>query len=198
MARSEQITEDPLMVANFALRELDSPPVAASKRDPIIRDAKIMAQSIKRTQDFNNLIGFQTISMPEVGIELRDVVEGNWPYPHRVPITRAQTSDVTLTQAVFRNSSDFYAWIFQALWGRGAPRRNFAIVHLGRGGRVGEALDVWAERRTIRLLRCVPVTWKPGSDFDANAAEVSLEELTMHVERIDLEIGPAAQKLFDF
>ena len=170
------------MASNFALRELNSPSVAASKTDPTPRDARILGQSSKRTQDTSGLIGFQTITMPSVSLELRDVVEGNWPHVHRIPVTRMSTDDVTLTQAVFRNSSDFYTWIFQALYGRGAPRRNFVIVHLGRG------IFGWEGKRLIRLMNCVPVSWKPGSDFDANAAEVSIEELTIHVERIDLEI----------
>jgi phage tail-like protein len=182
MARSQSFSEDPLMTYKFALRELPSPATAL--------DSKVLPQSEGRSPDYyRGLVGFQTLTMPEVSVEMRDVIEGNWPHPRRVPLTRMTTGDVTLAQAVFPNSSDFYVWIFQCLYGRGAPKRSFGIDHLARSR---GSVNAWEARRSIRLINCLPVSWKPGSDFDATAAEVSLEELTMNVERIDLELFAGA------
>ena len=200
MARSARVT-DPLMVSNFALRELPTPTIPAFPGGPVL-DTKVFPNTRGRSPSgYQDLLGFQSLSMPEVSVEFRDINEGNWPHAHRIPMTRMSTGDVTLSQAVFANSSDFYTWIFQALYGRGAPRRNFQIVHLGRSsdialvGSVFFGVPRWGEARYIRLFGCLPVTWRPGSDFDANGAEVSLEELTINVERIDLEFSDFARQI---
>jgi len=151
MARS--IDTDPLMVANFALMELS--------------------------------VEYQDITegnwpYPHK-VPLTKATEGNWPYPHKVPLTKASTGDVTITQAVVPTSSDFYVWIFQTLWGRGAPRRHLSIVHLDSGK--------LASGRQIGLYNCMPVSYTPGSEFDANSAEVSIESLTFNVERIEILVG---------
>ena len=175
MARS--IDTDPLMVANFALMEL-------TIGNNGTNDVSVFPSTKGRSSKNGIFIGFQSISMPEVSVEYQDITEGNWPYPHKVPLTRGSTGDVTITQAVVPTSSDFYVWIFQTLWGRGAPRRHFTIIHLDSGKTKSE--------RQIRLYNCMPVSWTPGSDFDANSAEVSLEALTFNVERIELGLGARA------
>ena len=106
MARS--IDTDPLMVANFALMELSS-------AGPSLRKGSVLPLSRGRSSSNGIYIGFQSISMPEVSVEYQDITEGNWPYPHKVPLTKASTGDVTITQSVVRTSSDFYIWIFQTL-----------------------------------------------------------------------------------
>jgi len=172
MARS--IDTDPLMVANFALMELSSD-------GPSLRKGGVLPLSRGRSSSNGIYIGFQSISMPEVSVEYQDITEGNWPYPHKVPLTKASTGDVTITQAVVPTSSDFYVWIFQTLWGRGAPRRHLSIVHLDSGK--------LASGRQIGLYNCMPVSYTPGSEFDANSAEVSIESLTFNVERIEILVG---------
>jgi phage tail-like protein len=173
MARSGKA--DPLQTHLFALRELESPSLPVGNS---ILDKRVLSEGAR-----NGWIGFQSLSMPDVSLELKEVNEGNWPHPHKIPMTRMTTGDVTLVKAVYPRNSDFYTWVFQALWGRGAPRRSFNIVHLGR-----EANSI-KEKRYILLKNCLPVSWKPGSDFDANSGDVSLEELTMHVESISLELA---------
>jgi len=172
MARS--IDTDPLMVANFALMELTIGNTGTN-------DVSIFPITKGKSSKNGIYIGFQSISMPEVSVEYQDITEGNWPYPHKVPLTKASTGDVTITQAVVPTSSDFYVWIFQTLWGRGAPRRHLSIVHLDSGK--------LASGRQIGLYNCMPVSYTPGSEFDANSAEVSIESLTFNVERIEILVG---------
>ena len=181
MARSGNL--DPLMASNFALMELSIGTVPFDpKREgkgPILDASVFPGTRGFSPRDLKLFLGFQSMSIPDVALETKEINEGNWPFTHKVPLTRMTTGDVTITQAVFSSSSDFYIWIFQALWGRGAPRRNLAAVHLDYAKK-----DV---RRKLLLYNCVPVSWKPGTDFDASAAEVSVEELTFHVERMRLD-----------
>lgn len=180
MARA--LDTDPLMLANFALRELASTPVPTTilitPNQPIdeILDAKIFTESLDPS---NSYIGFQNLSIPDVGVQFEEINEGNWPFTHKVPITRATVGDVTITKAVLKTSSDFYSWIYQTLWGRGSPRRNFMIEYLDR--------TKGFSPRQIKLYHCLPVSWKPGEDFDANSSDVSIESLTFNVERIEIE-----------
>jgi len=184
MARSG--VSDPLQNYSFALRELASPPVG---NNPLL-SAPVLGED-----GSTSLIGFQSISMPDVTLELKEVNEGNWPHIHKVPMTRMTTGDVTLTKALYPKNSDFNTWIFQSVWGRGSVRRSFVIVHLARyhGAQIGE--DHFDSGRFIHIHNCLPVSWKPGSDLEANSSDVSLEELTIHVERISLERVSPSQDL---
>lgn len=185
MARSG--VSDPLQNYSFALRELASPPVG---NNPLL-SAPVLGED-----GSTSLIGFQSISMPDVTLELKEVNEGNWPHIHKVPMTRMTTGDVTLTKALYPKNSDFNTWIFQSVWGRGSVRRSFVIVHLARQVEtLGARFD---DGRFIHIHNCLPVSWKPGSDLEANSSDVSLEELTIHVERISLERVSPVKNIFDF
>lgn len=171
MARSVNL--DPLLTHKFALRELSVSTVSFSNA---ILDTEVFTQK----EEGKATVGFQSVSLPDMGLEAKEINEGNWPFTHKVLTTRASIGDVVLVKAVFATSSDLYIWASQALWGRGAPRRNLAIDY-PRG------LDGTAVR-SLLLYNCIPVSYKPGSDFDASNAEVSLEEMTLHVERFKVEV----------
>ena len=178
MARA--INTDPFMSCNFALQEELT--VDAS----LVRPLTPLFTTIDVARR-DGLIGFKSVSMPEVTIEYKEINEGNWPFAHKVNMGRATTGDVTISQAVYGASTDFYRWILTAMWGKLAPRRNLLIRHLYADKRYP---SLGRLNRTVRLAGCMPVSWKPGSDFDADAAEVSLEELTFNVHRIEVLVSP--------
>jgi phage tail-like protein len=183
MARSANL--DPLLSHKFALRELS---VSTVPFGGAILDANVFSQKGKG----KSTVGFQSISMTDMGLEAKEITEGNWPFTHKVIMTKASIGDITIVKAVFAASSDLYIWASQALWGRGSPRRNLAIDYLG-------GLD-GGVTRSLLLYNCIPVSYKPGSDFDATNAEVSLEEMTLHVERfvVDIRKPPRADDLRGF
>lgn len=180
MARADPDTE-PLMTYRFGLREIVPAPVVT---DVGITDGRALGES----QALDLLYGFQSISIPDVQVQTTEITEGNWPFAHVIPITRATVGEITISQAVTRKSTDFYVWIHQTLYGRGAPRRDLGIVILGRGFRrvLHGALPEWVPSRELVLRGCIPTSWKPGSDLEASSSEVMIEELTLHVHSMEL------------
>jgi phage tail-like protein len=136
-----------------------------------------LGQSISELQ----LLSFKSISIPTMSMETKDIQEGNWPFKHRVPTGFTSSGECTIQGAITSLSMDFYLWFHQAVYGVGAPRRNFSVVHTRQ--------DKLIPRRIILLEGCIPISWKPSSDFDATSSEVSIEELTMAVSRVEVVPG---------
>ena len=171
MARS--FISDPLLSYNFALIDV---PLAGFI--PLVFPFKLVQSAISN----GTFVGMQTISLPTLTTELRDVKEGNWPYVHKVFAGHSSGGDCTLTQAVFPDNIEMYGWFLQGVWGRFGPRRNFLVVHL----RNDKALP-W---RAIYLQDCLPTTFIPSSTLDAGSSEVCVESLTMYVTRIEILPAP--------
>lgn len=169
MARS--VDSDPLSNFNFYL--LDVPTVAIP---PVAFPFKI-GQGISEGQ----LLSFKSISIPQMTLETKQIQEGNWPFKHTIPTGFVSTGDCTITSAITPLSLDFYLWFHQAVYGVGGPRRNFAVIQTRQ--------DKQIPRRIILLEGCLPISWKPSSDFDAFSSDLSIEELTMSVNRVEVTPG---------
>lgn len=169
MARA--LSTDPLQ--NFSYYLLDIP-VAASP--PVAFPFKI-GQGLSEGQ----LLSFKSISIPSVSMGMKTIQEGNWPYAHQIPTGQITTGDTTIEAAVTPLSMDFYLWFFQAVWGTGAPRRNFTVVHT--------RADKLIPRRVVNLFGCVPKSWQPSSNFDASSSELSIESLTVSVHQVEVLPG---------
>ena len=168
MARS--FTIDPMMVHNFALIEV---PVA-NPFAPLAFPLKTATSAIAN----GNFVGFSSMTVPEFTMETREIKQGNWPYVHQVPTGYQQGGNVTLTMAVLPLNIDMYAWWLQVVNGIFAPRRNLMMAHT----RADKALP----SRLLSCENCIPVSWKPASDFDASSSAVSLETITFHTQRINV------------
>jgi hypothetical protein len=95
---------------------------------------------------FFPLLGFSSITAPEIQIETYTVTEGNWFFDKEV-VKRGRVSSMTLTRASSWYDSDFYRWILVALTGETGspgnlplapatgqiggvtPRRNLLLIH---------------------------------------------------------------------
>jgi phage tail-like protein len=169
MARS--VDSDPLQ--NFSYYLLDVPVLAAI---PLAFPFKT-GQAATDTK----LLSFKRISLPTATLATKEIQEGNWPFKHVVTTGFVSTSEVTIESAVTPLSLDFYLWFHQAVYGIVAPRRNFTVVHTRQ--------DKLIPRRVVVLEGCLPISWKPASDFDASSSEVSIESLTMSVHRVEVLPG---------
>ena len=127
------------------------------------------------------LLSFKSISVPNMTLQTKTIQEGNWPITHEIPLGVVKTGDCTIESAITPLSMDFYLWFFQAVWGVGAPRRNFAVVHT--------RADKFLPRRIVNLYGCFPKTWQPSSNFDASSSEISIESLTMSVHQVEVLPG---------
>ena len=169
MARAQD--SDPLQAFNFYL--LDIPTAAIV---PIAFPFKTGQGAVN-----GQLLSFKSISIPEVTLETKEIQEGNWPFKHVVPLGYVSTGECVIQSAVTQLSLDFYLWFHQAVYGKIAPRRNFTVVHTRQ--------DKLNPQRVIFLEGCIPISWKPTSDFDATSSELSIEELTMSVHRVEVLPG---------
>lgn len=165
MARSFLV--DPLMVHNFALIEVPAPTLM-----PLAFPLKTAQSAIAN----GNFVGFQSMTLPELQMEMRTIKEGNNPYVHQVPTGYQMGGNVTLTMAVFPLNIDMFLWWKQVVSGTMAPRRHMILTHTRP--------DKGLPARMISCSNCIPVSWKPGSDFDANTSAVSVESITFYTENI--------------
>jgi len=165
------LDSDPLQVFNYYM--LDVPILSAI---PVAFPFKT-GEAITEKR----LLSFKSIALPTVDLQVKRIQEGNWPFEHRVAQGFVSTGDVTLTSAVSPLSMDFFLWFHQTIYGKFGPRRNFTVVHT--------RADKLTPRRLIILEGCIPISWKPASDFDASASDVSLETLTMAVNRVEVVPG---------
>jgi len=164
MARS--FVTDPLMTSNFALIDV---PVAGLI--PLAFPYKLVKSALSN----GNFIGFQSIAIPEFAMEMKEVKEGNWPYPHQVSAGYQGGGTITISQAVLWPALDMYAWWLQAVYGIFAPRRGLLVCHL----RADRRLPV----RVLSFENCFPTAWKPASDFNAEESAVSVETMSFHTQR---------------
>lgn len=171
MARS--FFTDPLMACNFALMEV---PLAGAA--PLAFGFKAIRSAISQ----GNFVGFQSMTVPEISLETREIKQGNWPHIHNVITGFASGGNITLNQAVLPEALDMYAWWLQAVNGLIGPRRNLILTHT----RLDRALPA----RILSCQSCIPVSWKMASDFDSSASEVSVESLTLWTQKVDIIIVP--------
>lgn len=173
MARS--FSDDPLMACNFALLEVPGAAVP-----PLVFPYKAARSAVSQ----GNFVGFQSMTTPEFTIEHREIRQGNSPFVHAVVAGYTTGGTITLTQAVMRLATDMYLWFLQAVKGIGGPRRNLMLMHT----RLDRALPA----RVLSCELCLPLSWKPASDFSATDSSVSVETLTFWTQRINVITIPAS------
>lgn len=152
---------------------------------------------------FDPILGFSSITAPEITLELKDVKPGNWEYKRRI-VKAAEASPINLQRGAQFFDSDFFLWITNALRGIQPVRRNLVLVQfLGKNlvglndeTRPGEieyegafpAAAILSQKipgRAWFLYGCLPTRYKSGGDFDANSGEVSVQELEVQPEYVD-------------
>lgn len=91
---------------------------------------------------FTPLLGFSSITAPEITLEITEISEANWFFKRKV-VKGGDAGSLTLMRAAKWYDSDFYKWVFAALsghtGGHGAldvmavggptPRRDLLLVH---------------------------------------------------------------------
>ena len=143
-------------------------------------------QVIDSENFLNPLAGFTTVSNPEQTMEVAEYKEGLWTYT-RKQLGNPSFSDVSLAHGIVKNDTAFYDYIRQAA--EGSPvRTDFQIYHFHRDD--VEGLLEYSNATPSRIIRCfnaLPIRVKFGSDFDAAASDISIEELDFAIERVVVE-----------
>ena len=165
MARSEAF--DPLLAHHFAL--LDVPAAG-------LLPTAFPLKTIESAIGSGSYIGFASIDMPTLSIEMRQIKEGNWPHIHNVSTGFVDSGKVTLEFALMGYQTDMWLWFQQGVWGRIVPRRHFIVVNLGS--------DKLTIKRATWLSECVPEEWTPMGTLSGNSSEVLMERLVMDVHSV--------------
>ena len=165
---------------------------------------------------FTPLLGFATISAPEITGDVYTFREGNRYFPRNV-LKGGALGGFTITRAVSFTDSDFWSWMMDALTGHvayqvGGPtsRRDLLLIHYfsrspipgigltisnsnAQKGPTFESLSFGPFEVTARiparayaLAGCIPTRWKSGTDFDASSSAISIAELDFTCEGVEL------------
>ena len=163
--------------------------------------------SINELPVLNPLLGFSSITAPEITAEIQDITEGNWIFKKKV-LKNADVGNITLMRGATFYDLDFYNWILAALgvkqalsvgatFGGFSPRRNLLLIHYfsSRPNEFGDSLvpsspgpfEVLARvpARAFYLQGCIPVRYKSGTDYDARSSDISVLELELAVESME-------------
>jgi len=132
--------------------------------------------------------GFTSVSTPDITIDVADYREGIFRWTRKFPGVQS-VGDVQLTKGTARRDSDFFKWVLKVINGGVATYRTDLVVmefhitdEFGING---------APSRIMRCRECFPSMDKPMADKDATGSEVALQELTITVEEIEVEIIPS-------
>jgi phage tail-like protein len=145
----------------------------------------VVTAGIEGASDIGSDGGFATAVMPEQTLEAVEYKEGIYLYRRKFP-GDVTFSDITLTRGVAKARTAFWDWINACTTGN-EYRVDLEIKHFHRDDVVGLADFTQATpKRVINCFECLPIRVKPGADFDAQASEVSLEEIDIALERFEL------------
>lgn len=150
------------------------------------------------------VFGFMRCTLPEMTADIFKIKEGNYEFPRKV-IKGAEVGAITLEQGVSIFNSDFGDWMRKAVVGQISPK-NLLIIQFSRinpadAGDDGVAsADIggfftleFAKRipgRAWLLKNCRPARFKPGTDFDGMAQEISVASLDIEMEEfVELSLG---------
>lgn len=165
---------------------------------------------------FNPVLGFSSITSPEITVEQYTIRQANWFFEKHV-VQRGSISPFTVRRGVTFFDSDFWRWVNAGLSGNVAIsvggssyRRNFVLIHFfarnplaGLTGKPvpteGTALNFGPFEFALRvpakaywLKGCIPARWKSGNDFDAMDGSVSIAELDFTCELVEeVSLGSA-------
>jgi len=131
--------------------------------------------------------GFTQVTTPDITVEPAEYREGIFRWTRKFPGVQT-VGDVQMMKGTVRRESDFFAWILRVINGGVATYRTDLMImeyhitdEFGINGNPS---------RIMRIREAWPTTVKPMADKDATGSEVALQELTLAVEELEVEIVP--------
>lgn len=136
------------------------------------------------------IMGFESITMPEITLETEEVKQINSMYKRAV-YTGSTVSPITLTRGARAYDNTFYEWVQRAIRGIDMVPRNLLLIQftginvaneLGLSVELPVSMQAWEEAqflpgRAWLLWDCIPLRYKAGTDLSATTADVSIMEL---------------------
>lgn len=169
MARAE--VTDPLQSFRFHATATD------------IEDAIIFTGGIEGAE-----AGFQSITIGEKSIEAIEYREGTMKYTKKFPGIPS-FSDSTLMRGVLIADTAFWNWIMRA-GSTGEYRTEIVIWHYHRADDTADPTapnTAYEGTRLYKLKEALPIRVKPAGDMDSTSGEVSLAEVDVAMEWLEIE-----------
>lgn len=137
--------------------------------------------------------GFSTISIPDITLDVTEYKEGIHTWKRKYPGSPT-VGDVTLSRGVAKNRTRFHQWVLAAI--NGSEYRTDLEIHVFHREEwatgvndVGGDLTLLpkpAASLVIKLKQAFAMMVRPGSDLDAQGADILLEEMTISCESIEI------------
>lgn len=142
-------------------------------------------------------MGFQSITMPEISLEVDEVKQVNSMYKKYV-YSGGSVGAITLMRGARVYDDTFFQWINRAVRGIDMNPRNLLLIqytdinmseYTGVDISLPTAMQAWevaqfVPGRAWLLWNTIPTRYKAGSDLDATSGEVSIMELDCQPEAI--------------
>lgn len=138
--------------------------------------------------------GFQSVSMPEMSVDMAEYREGHFAYTQKQPGIPTVT-DITMMRGVTKRDRAFYNAVRRSIGddpdGGGTEyRTELTIFHWHRDGKVfGQIGDLDAARKYI-CYEAFATRVKIAGDLDSTSTEVSLAEVDFACEYFEI-VDPA-------
>jgi phage tail-like protein len=132
--------------------------------------------------------GFQSVTVPEISLDTVEYREGQHMWTKKLPGIPS-TDTITLRRGVVRRDAKFFNWMMTVVLGQGSFRAELLIKHYSRSALDGSRIAVDAiPARIYQVSQAFPVRCKLAADFDASAGEVSVAELELAYEYVEMEV----------
>lgn len=129
--------------------------------------------------------GFTTVTTPDISIDPAEYREGVFRWTQKYPGIPT-VGELQLMKGTFRRGSDFFDWVLKVINGGVAEYRTDIMVlefhitdEFGING---------SPSRLLRTRECWPSQCKPMADKDATGSEVGIQEMTIAVEEMEVEL----------
>lgn len=135
------------------------------------------------------IAGFTSVSTPDINIDTAEYREGVYRWTRKYPGVQT-VGEIQLQKGTARRESDFFNWVLKVInGGVDSYRTDLMIVEFHITDEFGIS---GAPSRILRCREAWPSMNKPMADKDATGSEVALQELTIQVEELEVEIIPPA------
>jgi phage tail-like protein len=131
--------------------------------------------------------GFTSVTTPDISLEPAEYREGIFRWTRKFPGVQT-VGEMQMMKGTVRRESDFFNWIQNVINGGVASYRTDLMVmeyhitdEFGING---------SPSRVMRIREAFPTQAKPMADKDATASEVAIQEMTLAIEEIEVEIIP--------
>jgi phage tail-like protein len=129
--------------------------------------------------------GFTTVSTPDITVDPAEYREGVYRWTRKYPGVQT-VGELQLMKGTVKRDSDFFKWVLDMInGGQGEYRTDLMIMEFHITDEFG------IQGSPSRIMRCReawPSQVKPMADKDATGSEVAIQELTLTIEELEIEI----------